>query len=138
MTDQELNRISAEVMGFPVLHTYQDVGEFSIAPTTGHVADILGTVRIRDKHFNTWTPTTDANQALELAEHVWRKVGGYYDSFSPYSIENSTDEEGLKFKFTWYAHNIADERIVSASDKVFARALTITSLLANESLGSKS
>jgi len=87
---------------------------------------------------NRWTPTTDANQALELAEHVRGNVGGYYDSFSPYSIENSTDEEGLKFKFTWYAHNIADERTVSASDKVFARALTITSLLANESLGRKS
>ena len=77
MTDQELNRISADVMGWPTASFRGANYHADSYPAymTFMAPDGIYVVRspaLRER----WPPATDANQALELAEHVrgegWR------------------------------------------------------------------
>jgi hypothetical protein len=128
MTDEELNRACAEVMGWREAECEHVRGEGYYYNAPSYPAFSVGVLGVA-KHTNNcdyrpWKPATDANQALEVAEFVRVNLDARYFSASPSDVYNT-------FIVNW-EFNDGEAQVEGPAkyDESFSRALVVASLMA--------
>ena len=122
LADNELNVQAAKAMGYIDSDTPEWKGELPFYERGQR--DIR--VSLTGNDIVRWQPATDANQAIELAEHVRTKLPGnwLWQVIGPVPRANTYDAGFLE----------AVAYPVLHSDISFARALTIAALMALEAM----